>query len=779
MNELSPYFIERSWSGGDHSDHGAPGVASIDLWQSWLIVRRHIWIALVVPLLFVLLVGLRDLMATPLYTAQATILIKSNAPRIFDGSSLGVSPGADTAALSSWGDVKYKTDYKLLKARSLAARVIVTQGLATNPLFTGMTKKHAARESSANLHPVALSIDPPDPPPSPGLINVYLGDLHVAPIDGTELVAVRFTTASAKLSARLANVHVHAFIRQGIELDTQATDEAEQFLQSKLAQLKRQLEQSELALNKYRRAKGIIPGLISVNGNEDIVLGRLDKLSAQSQAAHLKTINLGTKVALINKGHANVLPSVLGNGIVQSLKGQLDTLQTQYAAMSGQYKLDYLPMAQLVAKIRATKHTLVEEIHSIAASIKQQYVASLKDEHALDRELKKEKEFALGLNDAAVKYAILRREADTNRQLYDVVLKRLKDVEVTGDLHASNVSVVDAATPPTHASSPRKARDLMAAALFGLMAGLGLTFVLDRQDDTIRGPQDIELNLGVPHLAMVPDFQRSAAALSEPKAIEWVGLPAASGKEITSSAGHYSYECEAFRTLRTSILLSQAGFPPKTILVTSALPREGKTTVSANLAITLAGTRKRVALVDADLRRPDCHKTLAIENHLGLTEVLAGVYELNELIRPATVAENLFVLSAGEIPPDPSSLLGSEKMQEVLAWLADSYDFVVIDSSPVLPVTDTLALAPMVDGVVVVADRKTAKRDIKAGLSRLQYARARVFGVLLNKADVRDFVYHSYAYEYPSGNDGDSAKAQSENHDKTKAQSGFRFKWRS
>ena len=264
-----------------------------------------------------------------------------------------------------------------------------------------------------------------------------------------------FTTPNAALSARMANAHVQEFMRQGIELNSQASDEAAQFLQKKLTQLKRQVEESELALNNYRRDKGLIPGLISVNGQE-VVLGRLDKLSEQVEHAHLANINFETQVALIDQGHTDALPAIVDSKIVQNLKENLDTLQTQYLSMSSQFKPDYLPMVELSKKIEGTRDALRHEVDSISGSIKAQYAASLKDEEALDAELKRQKDFALGLNDAAVKYAILQREADTNSQLYHAVLTRMKDVEVAADLHASNISVVDRATAPTAPSSPRR-----------------------------------------------------------------------------------------------------------------------------------------------------------------------------------------------------------------------------------------------------------------------------------------------------------------------------------
>lgn len=741
MKEPSPYFIQRSApTQGNHIDYGAgtdDRFVRVDLWEYWRTIRKHLWLVLAVPLTLAILVGLRDYMATPLYTAQAEILIKTKVPQVFADAS--VEPSGSGAGTKSAWDVNAKTEYQLLKSRSLASRVIATEGLASNPAFSGVTKHRTAPAHS----------DPPASQPAPGLINEYLGDLSVNPVSGTELVNVNFTTPNPTLSAELANAHVREFIQQGIELNTQASEEAQAFLHKKLDHLKRQLTESELALNNYRRKKGIIPGLISVNGNEDVVLGRLNKLSAQVEAAHLKTINLGTDVGLIRQGHANELPAVTDSAVIQTLEGELDKLETRYKSMSVEYKPDYPPMAALTAKIKGTRDALRHQINRVVAGVKEQYAAAVKDSETLRKELKQEKDFDLGLNDAAVKYAILRREADTNRQLYDAVLKRIKDVELTSNLHASNVSIVNRATPPLHPSSPRKARDLLAAVLLGLLGGLGLVFVIDRNDDAFRSAEEIEVYLQVPNLAMIPDAHSNGTVygfprLSGPKRPQVSPSPK---KEVAISYGAYSPVGEAFRMLRASLLLSRAGAPPRTVLITSADPQEGKTTVAANLAISLARARNKVVLVDADLRRPSCDRIFGIDNRVGLTQLLTGALSMDDVVQPTTI-DGLSVVTSGKTPPDPGELLASDSMRDVLSELADNHDFVIVDTAPLLPVADTIGVTRVVDGVVLVTNSKSQKQQTKAAISRLRYVQAKIFGVVLNQVS-DTFGYQGYRYEYP------------------------------
>lgn len=764
MSEPSPYLIRRVSAVPNELDESDYRVlpederTRIDLRQYWRTIAEHLWLVLAVPLALVSVVAVKDLMATPQYTAQATILIKNKAPQVFDYATLD-SSSEGPASASPW-DIDSKTEYRLLNARSLAAKVITTEALSANPAFTGVHGKSKLRKAS-DLERRASAGDASGQSVPNWLVDRYLSDLRVVPAEETELVAINFTSSNAELSARIVNAHIREFIHQGIELNTQATSEAARFLEKKLAELKRQVEQSELALNNYRRDKGIIPGLISINGNQDVVLDRLNKLSDEVQQAHLENINLETKIELIDQGHAEALPAVIESKTVQSLKENLDGLLAQYSAMSSQYKPNYPPMAEVLAKIKRTREAIKQEIDEVVAGVKSQYAASLRNEQAVSDELKHQKNFALGLNDAAVKYTILQREADTNRELYNAVLKRMKDVEVAADLHASNVSIVDPATVPLSPSSPRKVRDLLAAGLLGLMAGLGLTFLLEHHDDSFKSAEDIESYLMVPQLGTIPDFRRSNSIAYGPKPKrppELVEPPSGRRNGALLPYGFQSYAGEAYRMLRTALLLSRAGAPPKTTLITSAAPSEGKTTISVNLAVTLAGSGKRVLLIDADLRRPQCHELLGAENHFGLTEVLSGLGEFDDLIRP-TGFPNLYLLSSGEIPPNPSELLGSDKMREVLSLLGERYDHLLVDSPPVTAVTDAVVLSTLVDGVVLVANKRTPRQQVKAALSRLRYARAKMFGVVLNMVGPSVFSYNTPYYRYAYGPKDDSTGA--------------------
>ena len=725
------------------------------------IVHKHLRLVLVIAAVCVGLTLVHDLMAEPTYTASTTLLIRSAPSRVFQDES--VSPTQDSSQ-----DPYDDTQSELLKSSSLATRVILDQGLmkpeappshasgswlpgwgVLRSALAGWFPSLAAKQAAPTLE------DSPEDSVPRSMVQWYLGALQVKPIENTQLVEVEFTTSDPKLSAQMANAHARAFIRQGIELSAQASDEAQRFLAGKLDELKQRVEQSELALNNYRRDKDIVPGLISLNGNQDVVVEELNKLNHDLQDAHLKTITLGTQLDLVKAGRTDALPQVMDNKVIQGLKADLDELESQYASKRGEYTDDYPEMRELREKIEGTRAVLDRELKTAVASVNEQYQAALKSEQAVADELNKQKSFALGLNDVAIKYVMLEREADTNRELYDAVLKRMKNLTVVGDAHASNVSVVDVAEPPLGPSSPRTRRDLVAAAALGLLMGICAALFIERLDNTLKTTEEMERYLKLPGLATIPDFNSAVSVGSRygagylPKTAT-AELPATGehGRELVATYGKYSVLGESFRQLRTALRLSRAGAPPKVTMFTSAVPGEGKTTVTVNTASVFAHTGSKALIIDADMRRPRCHRLLGLENRPGLSEALTGAGG-TELVQPTSV-ENLFLLSCGKIPPNPSELLGSPRMREFLRELSETYDYIIIDSSPVMLVSDPLDLAQIVDGVVLVtAGGHTPRHQVAAALGRLEYINARILGVVLNKVRLHKADYpHYYSKAY-------------------------------
>jgi succinoglycan biosynthesis transport protein ExoP len=779
MTQPSPYFIRRTTPLED-AEAADSRVAffedeegRIDFNQYWRTIRKHLSMIVAIFAAVTLLTLIRVLMETPMYTAEATILIKPGTPQIF-GSQV---PGGDNSEndQSEYYDNYNKTQYEILKSRSLAVSAIKEDGLEKVLGTDG--KSHAGwlssarvavahfvkglfvRSSSKKSLPWSRPADSEDGV-SGAAISSYMGSLSIKPVQETNLVNIVFTTPDGQLSARLANAHAHAYIRQGIELHSQANEEAQKFLEQKLVDLKEKLQKSEYALNRYRRDQGIVPGLMSLDGKETIVLDRLTELSKGLTEAQVARLEMESKVQMIHSHQYDALPEVHEDKMLGDLRSSYDTMSAEYAAMAKQFKPDYPPLAQLQAKRDEVKRAMDEEIHRVTATIEVAYEEAKGKEAKLQDEMDKSRTHALGLNDAAVEYAILQREVDTNRDLYNSVLQRMKDVGLAAEARSSNVVIVDLAQPAVSPSSPNISKSVMTSAVLSLVGAIALAFLIDFLNNRLKTPEEVEQYLRVPNLAVVPAFSyaeekaRANLRALKParKTIDQAATPARLSRghprELIGASNPYSVHGEAYRTLRTAILLSRAGAPPKSILMTSTTSGEGKTVTSTNAAVLFAHTGAKVLLIDADLRRPRCHRVFAMDKEPGLTEVLTGGRTVFEMIRPTQV-EGLSILTSGSLPPNPTELLGSDKMKKILGELAASFDFILVDSPPVLPVSDSVLLSTIVDGVVVVVNSaNTAKQQIRVACARLKYARAKIFGIVLNKVNLQSPEYKYYKNYY-------------------------------
>lgn len=810
MREPSPYFIRPSFPDQPDAVEVVSSIpfdddeSQIDPWKYWATIRKHEVLIISCVAVAVIFTALYVFLATPLYTATSTILIKPSAPQILD-SSKELRPQEEMPGEPDY----YKTQYEILKSRSLAQNVIDAEGLSINPVFTGAQKKPGVLGTLFAKLSTAIGVRPrtsldhdrtsksalkssldgedhlqdgqqrlserdsdPHPPAAPGstrnwLVDSYLGGLKITPVPETDLVQVNFTSSDPILAAKLANAHSLAYIRLGMSLHSQANAEAEKFLKQRLVELKDALEKSEIAINDYRRSKGIVPGLMSLDGKETVVLERLASLSKDLTEAQVARMALESQVSLIKKGHNESLPAVLDSKTIQERQAELAKLNADYASLSNQFTPDYPPLAKLEAQREEVSEELDKDTQTAVQGIESAYEAALGKETRLQTEMENEKKFALTINDSAVRYAILQREVDTNRELYNSVLQRMKDVGLAAEMPTTSVSIVDRAEVPSITSEPKKALNLMTSLIVGLMAGIGIAFLLEYLDNTLKNPEEVEKYLRFPNLAIIPNF-----SLLNEKRNELTKLPPPNGatqlspqkysQDVLLSWGVYSPVGEAFRVLRTALLLSRAGAPPKMTLFTSALESEGKTVVSCNTALMFARTGARVLLIDTDLRRPRCHKVFKMDNHFGLTNILTGNNGQHEVIRETGV-EGLHILSSGATPPNPAELIGSTRMRDLLIELGAQYDFLIIDSPPVMALTDSVILSTMVDGVVVVADgSRTPKQIVRTAIARLNYARVKIFGVVLNKVDARKSQYGYYYQPYSHYTNGSMAEAAEE-----------------
>lgn len=743
-----------------------------DLLDYWRLIKKHkgkIFLCCVTAVSGALIYLFS---VTPTYTAGALVLIEPKGQRVVKFAEMlseQVRPDENEY---------YESQFEMLKSRSLAAEVIKDQQLQSHLIFVGANEQPSPR-LMATIHgwwrsAIGVIAAPPVGPgrmPSPyGVaaehIDAYQGMLDIKPVKRSRLVMIGFNAADPVLAARLANAHAEAYVRQGIKLRGQANQDARKFLEAKLAELKERVGKSEDALNVFRRGKGII----SLDEKENIVVERLADLNRRLTEAEVERIGLEAHAQLIKLRDYDSLPAVITHPLIQNLKGQLVNLAGQYANLATQFKSGYPPVAKLKAQIDETKNRLDQQIGGIVEGIHSAYLAAQAKEKTLASEMKKQKTIALELKDAGADYAILAREADTDRKLYDTVLERIREIAVTAEIPSANSSILDKAEIPRRPTQPRKKLGLILAAFAGLMAGLGLAFISEYLDNTLRTPEEVERYLGLPNLVVVPDYFRlfkvqrrsSHAGQRVTNDNRELYLPGKKSKVINlplTAALPRNVVPEAYRKLRTSVLLSRPDAPPKTILFTSGTNDEGKTVTTANSAIMFAQMGYEVLVVDADLYRPSCHRALRTRSVLGLTDFLAGQAPLERVIVPTGVPK-LSLLSRGSVAPNPTELVGSHKMHESLEMLKKRFDFLLIDSPPVTPVSDAVLLARMVDGVIfVVRGQKTPKHLIKAAVTRLKNSQAKILGVVLNGVDIgreeySDLYHPSYAPDVYYGGDG-------------------------
>jgi polysaccharide biosynthesis transport protein len=733
MNEPSPYFIRRDRSVPDYAEYpistdGEDEPSAQDYWRA--IVRRK-W--LVLALMLAALLGAVALVCVmpASYVASSIILIDHRAPKI------DIKPtGSETQELSDEeADNYYGTQYKILQSRSLALRVIQDLGLQGNPLlnpppFLSLVGiKQAEDETKAQLREKE--------------IDAYLKHLTVKPQTGTRLVTISFSAPDPMLSARIANAHVRAYVAQGEQLRDEASTTARQFLERKLQEIKERVEKSEAALNDYRRQRGIVAA--PSDDKTRLLTQRLADLEKALTGAETERISLETEAHLVRAGDYDSLPMVISSTLIQGLKQEYAKADADYASLASQFKPDYPELEEVDAHRKELRTRLDHEMQQVVAGVEWSYKAAVAREDELRKKVDAEKAEASALNDASLQDALMAREVESDQLLYRNVLAKINEIGVVGGAPPTEVSIVDQAEPPNEPSSPQKPLILASAATGSLLLGIFLAVFFERLNDTFKGPDQVERSLALPCLGVVPDFVKcnpSGRRL----------LSKSSSATITVTAPHQlpgaragTEVNETFRAIRIGIVASRAVASPKVILVTSGMVSEGKTMTAVNTALAFAQMGDNVLLIDADLRRARCHSLLDIDNGAGLSEILAGRCKPEEVIRRTPIT-GLACITAGATHPNPGALLGSKRMADLLSHLGTSYGCILIDSAPVMQISDTLLLASMADGVLLVVGSATPKQVVRTVSSRLYLVGAKVLGVVLNRLDIQlgnDGYYYS------------------------------------
>lgn len=672
--------------------------------------------------------------ATPIYQARVRVLIETETPNVLSFQEV-IEQNKTT-------NDYYQTQYRILESRALAKRTLDGAKLWSHPEFAG-TNAPSLVKRGLNASTVFMSglfgggNQPVKSAPSmetrtqTRAIDRFLENLAVVPVRNSRLLDVKYEAPDPGLAAQLANAHARAYIDQNMEFRFLATKEASDWLTERMAEQRQSLETGELALQEYREQNDAV----SLEERQDIVVQRLADLNAAVTRARTTRIE---KEALYNqlrsiqnnRGALDTFPAILANVFVQQLKAELADRQRQHAELGEKLGERHPEMLKVRSAINIAEAKLQGETGKVVQSIGNEYRAALAQERSLLGALEQQKAEALGLNRKAIEYGALQRDSAGNRQMFEELLKREKQTTISGELKTSNIRIIDPADLPEKPARPNPLTNLLFALTGGGVLAVGLAFFFEYLDNRIKSPDEIKTFLNVPFLGMVPSLTKGVNETS---------------RLINNSPP--SNFAEAFRTIRTNVVFSSADEGCRSLVVTSTRPGEGKTLVAANLAIALAQSGQRVLLFDADLRKPRVHEVFNQKLEPGLSNLMVGQAKASDVMRKSGIP-GLWLLPAGHIPPNPAELLGSRRFKDFQSTLREHFDWIVLDSPPVMAVTDPSIVAHAADGVVfVVGAEMTARHAAQSALEQLESTNARIVGAVLNRVDVqRNSYYYSQYY---------------------------------
>mgnify|MGYP001594153275 FL=1 len=715
----------------------------VHLRDYWKVILKRRWMIIAFFFIVLIATAVGTFTMKPIYRGTITIQINKENPQIVDFKEI--------FAVNTMDMDYYQTQYKILESRTLVRRVIQSLKLSEHPefmpkpetpfqkwksnLFNSVTRLFTSSSESPNAEKGITEGER-----ETALINQCLGRLKIEPIRNSRLVRVHFDSNYPELSTRVPNTLATAYIQQNLENRFVATEQAKEWLTHQLGDLKAKVERADEELQAF----GSRHDIISLDEKENVTMLRLTELNEALTKAESERMTKEALYRQTGSKHIDSLPAILENKLIMDLKQAYIQLEAQYMKLSETFKPEYPEMVRLKSQMETIQRRLEGEISKVTAGIKNDYESSLRRESLLRQAFDQQKGRAMEMKEKAIQYNILKREADTNREIYKGLLQRMKEAGVSAGIMASNIQIVDQAELPRVPYKPNKKLNLLLAAVVGLFLGIGLAFFFEYLDNTVKTPEDVEQLIRLPSFGMVPEIsngrrRRLEKGTSYPVELITFGHP----KSVLS---------EAYRNIRTSILLSFSEKPPKKIAISSPNPAEGKTTTVINTAIALSQTGAKVVIVDSDMRKPRVHKIFDVEkeNGMGLSSFLSGHAELGALIKKTEIP-NLFYIPAGPIPPNPSELVGSILFKSMMKSLGERFDHIVLDSPPVLGFADSIIISSCVDGVILVAlGGRTSRETLQRAKEALYQVNAKILGVVINRVNIHRSDYGYYYYRYHS-----------------------------
>jgi capsular exopolysaccharide synthesis family protein len=703
----------------------SPETDPFDLLYYARLFWRRKWVVVGTLLAVVVAVGAYTARQPKIYAAAANVIIDVTAPRVLDST---VPEVMDNSSSSYWYNREYyETQNRVIVSRSVSTRVAEKLGLQSDPSFLGLSRISDADRRAETMKKMDA-------------IGMLQSRIRVAPVKDSRLVQIIVEDGDPERAALLANEVADAYMAENLALKLRVTESASRWLEDRLVDLELKNKTSELAVYDFKKEKDMLT--TSLEDRASMVSQRLNTYNGALTQVRTRIAELKARVDTIDRAHQQAKDDTLQwavglsmakSSLIETLRMNLVSQRNECSQLGSRYLPDHPKLAECSQKLQSVERELSRELENqvrVARTDLEQAQGEEKNLLALFEAAKAE---GFDVNRKQIEFDRLKRESDNDRRLYDVVLKRMKDIELSGLLRTSNVRVLDAARPAYVPVRPDLSKALTLAMLVGLLMGLGVALLLELMDNSVFSQVDVEQRVGVPFLGLVP-------MIPDPKE--------AGTRDLYVHHHPKSSIAECCRAIRTNVLFMSPERPLKTILVTSTAPQEGKSTSVINLGISMAQSGNRVVLVDTDMRRPRLHKAFQIPNDVGVSTIVVGEGALDAAVK-STDVPGLFVVPCGPIPPNPAELLHTQAFAKLLEDLGKRFDRIILDSPPIHPVADAIVLATQAEGVVLIlkaglTNRTLAKRAVRA----LRDVKAKVYGAILNSVDLEDPKYGGYYADY-------------------------------